>query len=224
MSDIKYSVGDKIEIELVDQYNNTEIFKSTIVEINGKNEIKVMAPIKNRKLVYVSEDKVYNINFYLKKGVFRSKFQKIKDDIINKVNIIEISLLTNLEKYQRRQFFRLNKTLDILYQKDEGKVNNRNWLRGKTIDISGGGIRFISDKMIPANDNLYCKLIIKNEQTLIDISFYGKILTSQMINNNVGKYENRIEFEQISVQNQEILIKYIFDEQRLLRRRQKGMM
>lgn len=77
---------------------------------------------------------------------------------------------TELKKFQRRQYFRLEKTIPIIYTElsdeeftalletkklSEDFLHAERYAEGTCLDISGGGMRFVGSKMIETGMKLF---------------------------------------------------------------------
>ena len=90
------------------------------------------------------------------------------------------------------------------------------------VDISGGGARFVSrqkfneDSLILMSFNLP---IMESDRPFL---LAAKVIYSGGIENRENEYENRVKFEFIDTAAREEIIKYIFDEERKIRKNGKG--
>lgn len=220
------TLGDKVDIVKKDYdfSGDTEniIYKSKILEINNNNQLKILAPIKGGKVISLEENKSYYLCFYTKKGLYRCKAKILNMDKNEHQYTISVSLLTKLDRFQRRQFFRLNCIMNIMY-KDITKKTRKEWSEGIVLDLSGGGLRFTTTEKLDISQAIICKLQLRfNKTKIINIQIEGIVLTKDRIGDEL-KFEYRVEFQNISADNRELLIKYIFEQQRRQRKREKGM-
>lgn len=114
-----------------------------------------------------------------------------------------------------------DKLINVLIDLEENNIE-----KGLVLDISGGGMRFQSKDQLIKDDfiNLYFSLItnsIKKEYNIQAIVIessksYNKIYDDKNV------YENRVQFVNISKEDRENIIRFIFYEQRKRRQREKG--
>ena len=89
---------------------------------------------------------------------------------------------------------------------------------GTIVDISGGGLRFVSKK-----ENLSgCKIlvVVRLIGERMDKQFYllGEIISSEtVLTEKETKYENRVQFILKDNKVREEIIRYVFDEERRMR-------
>ena len=117
------SEGDKIEFKEILLLSEEQTGKrpstyaSQILDFDkdDDNVISVSMPVSKGHLVPLPKGSVFDTYFYTEKGLYRCKcriLDRIKTDNIYSINI---SLETELKKFQRRQYFRLEKTIPIIY-------------------------------------------------------------------------------------------------------------
>ena len=88
------------------------------------------------------------------------------------------------------------------------------------MDISGGGLRFISAQRYEPESLLYINysLIRKGEKKLFEV--IGKVLSVQEMENRKGMFEHRVQYYDMDQKTREEIIKYIFEEERKNRRKE----
>lgn len=240
MMDGILSLGDKIEMKEILNTMNEErqekvpVYTSQILEFDEEYEdvLNIAMPILEGKLIPLETGRKFELFFYAKKGMYSCNAEIINRYKSRNVYVLVVSLLTDLKKYQRRQYFRLGTNIEVLYkiftEEDEkyfrrmgaapDAMENRPFLKGISIDISGGGVKFISADSLPKGTKLFLKL---------NLPFDDEIKSCESVSSSVytgavkGRkdYENRVEFAQIKEEDREVLIKYIFKEERNQRKK-----
>lgn len=249
------SIGDKLELKRIRMTTKEEdldqldrIYKSQILDFNGEDTAVISMPIEKGRVIPLFVGDKYSIRFYTKKGLFQCKAIITERSNVNNIYTLTVQFTSEMEKYQRRQFYRLECVLDTnysilsepelnilqklhkgAYKDDKEKLELQNtfdsiekkWLKGSVVDISGGGARFISE---------YCHEHGNMIQMKIDFNSYGlrntlikaMIITSENLVNRLGFYEHRIQFRDIQKDEREAIIKFIFEEERRRRKKEKG--
>jgi c-di-GMP-binding flagellar brake protein YcgR len=163
--------------------------------------------------------------------------------------ITVVRIITNLEKFQRRQYYRLECIHDIYYRPIsldeellEKKMSSENfdtpeamteakkklaefdseWISASITDLSGGGARFSSEIHHNSGDKVRMKLDFIIGKELKKLVLTAKIISSRRIPVRVGMHEYRVEFTDIMQKDREALIKYIFEQERKRRRNDIG--
>ena len=144
--------------------------------------------------------------------------------------LLQLEFASNLRKFQRRDFYRFSCALEMTSRnlEEEEVVDMEQMRPGKElslqpglplersviVDISGGGLRFVSTQKYEVDSFIYCNytLIVKGERKKYNI--VGKVLAAKEVENRKGSYEHRVQYYNIPRDVQEEIIKYIFEEER----------
>ena len=251
MNDI-LTVGDKIDVRPPDAPGRVvqalKTYVSQVLDIIDEKTISIAMP-HGKGLMYVLEKDVkYRLLFYTSKGLYQS-FCKL-DSIYRENNAIiaQVKLITELEKIQRRQYYRLECVHEINYRvvtqeeivmEDRLAANkflnpeeraavrkklvqlDRIWHNASITDLSGGGAKFSSDIPHMAGDRVRIKLDFISGGELKRLVLGAIIIASYKHENRSDKFEHRAEFYDIGKADREDLIKYIFEQERKRRRNDK---
>lgn len=215
------TLGDKIELTKKIEMVEAETFYSMVYEIVDDKHMLIQAPIEAGKIIPLELDVIYYACIYTNRGLFRGEVEvtnRLKDD---NLHYLELTLITPMKKYQRRQYYRMNCILSFKYQDDE--VEEGNWDTGTLLDISGGGIRFSTSSAMKLNQKIRCHLELRLNDYTIEVDTEGVILQSKPVEPDKIHFQNRILFEELSLEDREKIIKFIFEEERRRRKKEKGM-
>lgn len=243
-------VGNKIDItemgstkkEITDEKSpinrGRTVYKSKVYDILDDDRLKIAMPFSGPGVVVLPLNSRYNMCFYTKGGLFQCVGHIVDRYKSDNQYVLIIVLKTGLQKVQRREFFRLEKLIDIEYrllteaESEMGSVaeilqNERleklegEYKKGIIVDLSGGGTRFVSDQKYGEFTYVIIQLTICVNLKVINLHVIGKIVLSEKLINRPDKYENRIEFVRIQEQEREKLIQYIFEEERKIRQKER---
>ena len=78
---------------------------------------------------------------------------------------------------------------------------------GTIVDISGGGVRFISSSKFNVEDRIPNSFSLKDGSRVIPYLLVGRILKSEPLDKKPGEYENRVQFTTIDTESRENIIK-----------------
>lgn len=224
--------GEKVELQLMvhDMDENPEIEKkvyySVVYDILSDDRLEIFMPMEKQKLILLPVDSEYDMFIYTKTGLLQC-FARIVDRYkSNNVYILSLELISNLRKYQRREFYRFACALEMdsrPLNEEEVKAyeNGEIYLdaaapltKGIIVDISGGGIRFTTTAKYEVGAYLYCTYSLLINNLLKDYKIVGKVLRNRSIDNRPGEYECRVQFLNLNPLQREEIIKFIFDEER----------
>lgn len=231
--------GNKIDFKDIlskEQLNGgltSATYASQVFEIRNDNILRVSMPIEHGRIIPLSKGKKFDAFFYTAKDLYQCRVIIIDRFKINNIYMMDIELLTEPVKYQRRQYYRLELNIPVRYMQiteTESNVmaneeelperlgNLSEYHTGDTIDISGGGLRFTGDTLVEKGNRLAVVFDIDYEGNIERYLLAADVIMSFAIPQHHGMYEHRVEFKDISKENREMLIKYIFQEERKIRK------
>jgi c-di-GMP-binding flagellar brake protein YcgR len=211
-------LGDKVELIKKTDLLDSDIYFSMIYSIDD-DMLRIQAPIESGKIIPLQFDEVYYMNVYTEKGLLRAEASVEQREKTEHLHILVMKPLTLFKKYQRRQYYRLNCTLNLIYQDSETNEAGE----GIVLDISGGGMRFATPKELNEKEVITCHLCLRLKDETVDLTVKGKVIQSKLIEPERITFQNRLEFIDLSLEKQETIIKFIFEEERRRRKKEKGM-
>lgn len=234
--------GNRLEIEsvkkVVNEYGEItrKTYKSELYEIVTEDKIKVAMPMEQMKVILLPVGGEYSLCFYTKNGLYQCLARVVERYKSNNLFVLVMELETDLQRYQRREYYRLNTVLDMKCKKlDDGKMSggeeteqvefldtDLTFDNGTMVDISGGGARFISKVQYPERSLIRFVFSLFVNGSITEYRLLGRILKSSPIEKREGAFENRVQFVNMGNEDRESIIKYIFEEERKLRRRERG--
>lgn len=227
--------GNRIEItKPVNQKKEekTRPYISQVYDILEDEQIKIAMPMVEGKVIPLPLHGRYNLCFYTTGGLYQAKAvitDRYKEDGLY---ILIVELASELKKFQRRQYFRLEYAMDIKFRivtddelaaaissESEMKyLSTFGMLDGISLDISGGGIRFTSHEEVGKDSNIILSINIGiTEENILGIA--ANIISAGKVLNRDKIYEYRAEFVGMKNSEREKLIRFIFDMERRLRKR-----
>lgn len=219
-------IGDRIEINLLRDNRLGKVYISQVEEILSENEVLIHVPISYGQLVKLSLREKYSMLFFTEKGMVRFDSEIISYTKENEFNFMQVRLISEGERIQRREFFRFSCLLPMKFAKidgeiDENIITNKPIVDGIIKDLGGGGIRFVSNESIEEGKKIKSIIMLGDECLVV----LGKVLHKQFFPKSNFKYQYRIEFFGMQEAEQEKVIQYIFNEQRKTMRKieLKGM-
>ncbi|MDY2590937.1 MAG: flagellar brake protein [Agathobacter sp.] len=239
--------GDKIDIQLTYQLEKNKLgetvdvkqYKSSVFDFVSDTEIEIAMPTEAGKVVLFQNGLRIRLIIYTKRGLYEC-FGIVKNRC-KKENILSliIEIKTSPQKFQRREFYRIECSIDMQYYSISqevaklettealfAEIQNFEYIdkEKKSIiqDISGGGIRFTSDEQLERDSFLLAIIRLTNEK--IDNTFYlvCKIISSNIIEHMQDKYTNRAKFIFKDIKDRETIVRYVFEEERRIRRKEIG--
>lgn len=252
VSDI-VSIGDKLELKSIrfsaKEIENEKVYKSQVLDFIDEDTASILMPIEGGRVIPLTIGDKYNLCFYTKKGLYQCKSVITDRSRINNVFVLTVQFTSELEKYQRRQYYRLKYLLEFKYSiitdmeiSIMNKLRNNNAkqeeekqafldtldsikkeiLSGTILDISGGGARFVSGHNHEHGIMIQMLLDFDNGLGAKSFQIQAIIVSSDKMINRQGFYEHRVQFIDMTKEEREAIIKFIFEEERRQRKKEKG--
>lgn len=239
----KINIGDKVDLIKIDTRLsvNTEKkpiqYGSQVLDESGENSLYISMPIHEGKLIPMSVGQELEATFYTKGGLFQSKVVVQGRFKKGTLFLMEIKLLTVPKKIQRREYFRFPCRYPLEYRIIEGVEKEvvepgdayntdewqLEWKNGVMLDLSGGGIRFVSPYLEKKNSLVQVRFSITLDDTVDVIYAFARMLRSEKNPNKQNLFDNRLEFWRMDQGTREKIIRFIFEEQRKNRSKQLGL-
>lgn len=232
--------GDKLEmqaieeIELADGTKGKKKYETKVFDVIDDDRVEIEMPMEQTKLVLLPVDGEYDVYFFTKSGMFQC-YVRIVERYKNDRNYVLVAeIMSNLRKFQRREYYRYSCVLEMetrVLREAEVEAINKNLghlvpsaslRRAIIVDISGGGLRFIAKERYRIGEMIFCKYNLQLEGYLREYKLVGKVLSSDPLTNRPDEYSHRVEYVGIDNIEREEIIKYIFDEERKNRKKEKG--
>lgn len=235
-------LGQRVELEAVtriiadgEPQQLKRVYSSKVVDILSSERLEILMPYEQRKLVLLPIDSEYTMYFYVENGIFECTARIVDRYKTSNSFILVVELLTPLKKYQRREYYRYNCALALatreLSEEEQANLDDPLWEyeqnlpaeKSVIVDISGGGLRFIAGKRYDIGTFLYCRYSLsdQDEQKLYEIT--GKVLHVMPVEKRPGYFEHRIQYHNIDNRKREEIIRYIFEQERKNRKKEKGL-
>lgn len=214
--------GTRFELELL---NNSDektgyIYVSQLLEPikDGSLPMVISTPIFEARLVFIPLSGKIRISFFHKKyGLMGFTATVEAKEIRGNLSILKVNARSELEKIQRRQHYRVDCLLPAEYKVlSTTSVNLESKAFSKTTvkNISGSGACIVTEVNIPEKSVLELQVHLDSG---ISIKAICIILRNQTIEVKKAKsYELGLHFVDISKKDQDAIIKFAFEQQRLL--------
>lgn len=225
--------GDKLELILAEhkpgmnEESNKRVYVSRINEVLSEDRLEILMPMEKTKLILLPVDAEYDMAIYSKNGLYQCFVRVVDRYKSDNMYLLVVELTSNLRRNQRREYYRFSCALEMCsrtLEEEEIEALDHNQLpnlvpglplkRSVIVDISGGGLRFISEQKYEEGSLIYCSyhLLINGNRKLYEL--VSKVLDVRPVENRKGVYEHRVQYVNISEGIREQIIRYIFQEER----------
>lgn len=220
-------IGTKLELEL---NSDTEAklghtLVSELEWLENSNTLAIAAPI-HEGVLYPLHIGTKVAVFFVVKNCQEYELYTFHAEVIirehsGNIALLKIRLLSQLEKVQRRQYYRLGcsipvkfRILDTMFDISQLNIQYRQTIAS---NLSGGGICLLLEDKIEVGKMVECEISTDEKKV---IKFYGKVVRHDLSElDGKFKYEAGIVYIRINNNDREAVVKFIFNEQRKLRKR-----
>jgi len=174
--------------------------------------MEILAPIKEGRVLPVHRGVEMDVMFAQNGNIYTFKAETVDRRVTGNLYLLRIKPKTKIVRLQRRLYFRLECVLDVKNRFFEN-MDEKDLIEYKdaiTKNISGGGLCLLTD-VEPKSGWFFDGIIDIGGE----VHFKGKVVRVNELD-NPGKYrfEVGIEFVDITEQEREKVISFIFDTQR----------
>lgn len=230
--------GDKVDINFLHQ-NNGKTYKSSVFDFLDGNEIEITMPTDEGRMIMFQVGVECQFYFYTARGLYTCEAvirQRYKKD---NFYLLAAEIKTGLKKYQRREFYRLEIALDFSYYKISNEVAelestedlfeeiaNPEYIEHKklarTQDLSGGGSKFTTTEPLEVGEKLLIVIRLSNDK--IDHMFYlvSEVIACDPIEKVQDRWSVRGKWIFKNVKDMDLIIRYVFEEDRKIRKKESG--
>lgn len=227
-------IGNRAEISLERDGTKINSYTTKLEIIESEKDLFLGFPVSAGQYVKLPKINDYDIVFFTDIGLYKFRAGVEKYVKIDGLPYIKVNLLDEGKKVQRREFFRYEYLRDFQFSKNSEELdyNKENIVPDdlenddevdfdldfifKTTyaavskDIGAGGIRFVTNEHLDRNEEIKIMYEINKEILIID----AKVLDRMDLNDQIYKYQTRCKFINITEEDKEKIISFIFNEQR----------
>ena len=240
--------GVKVELRSIRSGTSSaekEVYISDFVQWTEEDYVVITAPVYKKRTLMVQPRDMFESSFLTQKGVYKCRAGVIKrGKLPNGMIVVVLKLMSEFEKKQRRQFFRMDVVLKMKFAvltevqkrqcmemknivenipllKQQLEQQNLKYIKAVVLDISGGGMKFTSFVQQNPGDSLLLLPELPEElEEKIPLLIGTVVSSDEILGQEPPMFDNRISFEGISGTEQEEIVSYIFKEE-LKKKKQK---
>lgn len=231
--------GDKIDINFLHQKNG-KTYKSSVFDFITETELEIAMPTESGKMVLFQVGVACQMYFYTQKHIIYTCEAVVKERYKrDNFYLLKIKITTVPKRFQRRDYFRIDCSMEFTYYPVDKSVvelettedifeeiSNLDYILKQktaiTLDLSGGGVRFITDEMLEPESYIVTVIRLTNQK--VDKTFYlaTELIACAKKENVPDKYVARAKFLFKDPKDRELIIRYVFEEDRCIRKKENG--
>lgn len=221
-----------------DDKNKHIIYLSKVLMINEDGTVDLSVPTFMDEQVDLERNTRYSFLFIEENNFLENdKTLKVAQGVflqrirIDNKPMAKIRLVTDINKIQRRDFFRIGCRIDMFFQtislRSEDfrrsdyidliseNIDNDAWKEGIILDISGGGMKFQTESPIIDLPYIYSTFLLNVNGKEKRIGVSGKVLSRQPVPRSL-LCTHRVKFEPQASRAQNDILAYVYAKQRLV--------
>ena len=209
----RFKVNQKIQITALE---NERYYNTTIQDLS-ENVIYVAIPsIRGRELKVPQGEQVKG-RFIEADAIFDFVTTVLGFKYEDRIPLLMLQKPIRITRNQRRSYFRLSRILDLNFsrvQSDEEKEAGvaKEWIETKTIDISGGGLRFLTPVRLTEGEIIEIMIYFgpKDEgHNMIHVK--GEVIRGYPVASTAKSFTYSLRFTDIHETERDRIINYIFN-------------
>lgn len=243
-------VGDKIEMYRISaQLDESEVrrqYISQLLDYMEDDQVKLAMPMEGGRMVPLTVGDMYEVCFYTSSGLFQARLEIVDRYKENNIFLLVGEFRSDLEKCQRRQYYRLEHIIDINYRtytkeeeilqrrlklndfaNEEARISCRKildevqkkWMLATITDISGGGARFNSFNEHKKESMLFLRIPITQKGISTIFELKCEVVDCNVLPKRTDFYETRVKFVDIDRDEREQIVRFIFEQERKMLRK-----
>lgn len=201
-----YYISQFQNIKLIYKKKNgeNEEYTSRVISLDSEIELMVENPSKEGKEVHFLNGTKLDVVFQLENLDLHSFETEIVAKVREKINLLKLRRIGEVKKLQRRNFYRVKSDLDVIVRMSGDVIFEETII----LDISGGGLKFLSRQDFKLGDLVELNITLLGE----DLDLEAKVVKVDKI--GFGKSEVSVEFYDLYEDDQNVIVKYVFEKQR----------
>lgn len=224
-------VGTKLDFELVNSLGERigQTYVSQLVEVLDREQILIACPIhESRLMLILAGTRSRMVFLHEKQGLISFTGSIAGKEKRENLVLLSVKIDGSFESIQRRKYFRLDCLLNAAYrvlpdaEKQDEQVPDDPCPARKAIvkNISGNGAGMVSDEELPKGVKLEVEIQLAAGSAIKVSANIVRCFPIEGV--KTKKYDLGLYFTKISPRDQDLLVRFIFDQQRLLLKKSTG--
>ncbi len=208
------TVGNTVELSLVRDGKAIRTYKSKVEDASNPKAVLIHVPSVQGQLVKLPKSDAYEMLVFTDGKLLKFKAKLTGYTKQDGFMYCVLKMLSKGEKVQRREYFRYNTQMPItFFTKSHEDENYNTWelKTGLVKDIGGGGIRFVSNVDIEKKDTLKVFVVLYDNMFVAECKI---LFIDPTPETSTYRHQYRVQFLNTFETERELIVQYIFNEQR----------
>ena len=200
------SINQNISISL-DGFND-EWYDSKIQGVSAK-EFQISMPYKKTSPLPLKKGDRVRLHITVSSAKYQGR-SVVTGRQLDNIPLFTLTKPESFERIQLRQFVRLPIMMDILYSEKPENDKKLEFVKTYTLDISGGGVRFLAKQNIKPDSFLLLKMSVPHGCNVQELEAEAKVARS--ISAHGSGYQVSVEFVNITRKQQDMIVGFVLHE------------
>ncbi|MCL1988134.1 MAG: flagellar brake protein [Firmicutes bacterium] len=202
--------GDRVEIGFQgDNKGERRRLPTTVEFVPNDKEILVLMPMSAGSLVKLPIARAFETRFYTGSDIIIFDATVLEHPVMNGLYLTKFGLDSAGERIQLRNYHRISSRIEFTFSvvDEDFNVSEQTLVmhNGVIEDLSGGGMRFVSDFLIYSDTNICANFLLDGEYVIL----MCRVLGWQGLKSGNHQYQYRCQFLNSRDPEQEKVIKFI---------------
>ncbi|MCX8129309.1 MAG: flagellar brake domain-containing protein [Clostridia bacterium] len=223
-------IGTRLEVELINSLGEKtgQTYVSQLIDIVNNEDALILCPIYESKFVFIAQgSNMRSLFMHDKYGLMSFTAVVTNKEKKGNILLLHIKLTSEIEKIQRRKYYRFDCNLNALYrihnetdpaQENSPVPESAEFKKAITRNLSGNGTCIVVSENIPKGSFVEVQVFLSDNNPIKAVCIIMR--NSEIHTSKEKKYELGLYFKKISAKDQDSVVKYIFDQQRLQLKRE----
>ncbi|MGP1403351.1 MAG: flagellar brake protein [Catonella sp.] len=251
MTTYSISIGDKVDIirqaYVRKDTGEVDTLSSKIIDIIDEITFKLTMPMNKTITIPLEIGEESYMYFYTAYGILAARTVVSERFFEGSLAVMVVKLITELEKSQRRQYYRLQCSIEakthILTEEEKKGLrdfigdsrlvlenksryidmvaeNTSDWEDCIVIDLSGGGVKYLSDKELPKHELVILAIKLKTGEHTKEYFLLMNIISAFRKSVESAKFEIRTKFIGLREASRDAIVRFVFEEERRNRKKE----
>lgn len=215
------SVNVKLDLgEVIDILTEEETVKTKVQEVLSDTEFVVLQPTI-QGIPLRSEDNEFTFQFNRPNGCFSFRGRLYKAYQKDNIWLCKVERVSEMERSQRRQYYRLPILLDIVIDRCEGAEEQEGrearFCKGKTVNISENSVEFTCDRAFEPGTKVVSVIKLTDMDAIL---LNAEVFRCEKSSKN-HQYSVVLIFDNMFERERKILRRFVLQQQALMLQRNK---
>lgn len=203
-------IGNRVEVAAEEESGHEKYYNTKVDDIISPSMITVQTPNSVGYIFRHEVGEILRLYSFEDGKMFLYKVRIDSFFVDEKLNMMNLAILSDPEETQRREFFRFNCILDMTFDNLSNTLKDKEIQEGTIRNIGGGGLKFLCVEDMDMQDKIDCQFIFRG----VEFYLLAKIVGKEVLGEGLKyRFRYRGKWENMSQRTEDRLIKCIFEEQ-----------